>query len=890
MRAVQEREGRYRAFFERSPEATVLTDGQRILLANPAALAMMRAASAAEVVGLDALRFVHADSLPVVRQRVAALLAAPGTSVPFIDLKYLDLAGGILEVESGATSFVENGEIRILIETRDNARRVRAESALRESEERFRHLTALSSDWYWEIDTEYRFTRISGAGLAAFGLSEEQLLGRRASEVSVYRLVSPTAEEFSRLRSARQPYRDVRGEFIVEGSPARHVSIDGDPFFDANGVFLGYRGITRDITERVEAERRVRASEARFRSLTELSSDWYWEQDSEFRQTFVSEGYAAKLVSTLGKTLGSKRWERPGATPMHGTWADHRAVLEAHLPFRNFEYSRVADDGRRVFVSLSGEPVFGPNGEFVGYRGIGRDISEHWRAAQAIEDAKEQLRRAMEGSDLVLWDTDLRTGEVFLSEGWAKLLGEPAGETRTTVGDLMELVPPEERPALEKLAGEVAKGLRDSYSVEHRVRTRAGDWKWIRSAGRVNERDADGKALRISGTNLDITVRKLAENALHESEARFRSIFEHSFAGIAIWGMDGRYIAVNQAHARFLGYEPEELAGKIDVNQTRAPEDTDGAYYFRKMVSGELEHYTRERCYLRKDGERVWGRVSSALVRDASGVPQYVVNVTTDIGEVRKARLRIEQMNTELEERVRSRTAELQALVKELETFHYAVAHDVRTSLGVMSVNAGMLLNDLKERLPAGSRRVLVEISRNSQIAATLLDDLLEYVRLGGATLERNPVAMVDLVTGAWRDLRRAEAGRQVVFEAGNLPDAVGDQRMLAQLWARLLSNAVKFTRTRERAKIEVGYSRAQKAYFVRDNGIGFDMRHAGKLFGLFERLHRDDRFEGTGVGLALAARIVQRHGGRIWTEAQPESGATFWFLIPDKSAERAVA
>ena len=238
-------------------------------------------------------------------------------------------------------------------------------------------------------------------------------------------------------------------------------------------------------------------------------------------------------------------------------------------------------------------------------------------------------------------------------------------------------------------------------------------------------------------------------------------------------------------------------------------------------------------------------------------------------------------MDAELEERVRQRTAELEAQVRELEMVNYAVAHDLRTSLGVMSVNAGMLLHDLKAQLNEESRRALERIAGNAELAATLLEDLQAYSQLMLDSVARAQVAMRPLVQGAWHRLWRPDSGRQVAFEAGELPDCMGDERMLAQLWTSLISNALKFTATRAQARIEVGFDAPQMAYFVRDNGVGFNMEHAGRLFGMFERLHRDERFEGAGVGLALAARIVRRHKGRIWAIAQPDQGATFHFKIP---------
>lgn len=369
---------------------------------------------------------------------------------------------------------------------------------------------------------------------------------------------------------------------------------------------------------------------------------------------------------------------------------------------------------------------------------------------------------------------------------------------------------------------------------------------------------------------------------LRRSEAFYRAMWQTAIDAVVVVGEDERIRYANPAVTSVFGYQPEQLIGMeawaLRAQESREASITEFRNYLatgiraRDWSSGEM------RCRHR-DGREFQAAVSviELQIEDQRAFLYF----TRDISETYAARQHIERMNAELEERVRLRTAELEMLVKELETFNYAVAHDLHTSLGVMSVNAGLLLNDLGGQLVEDHRRALGRIADNAQLTAKLLDDLLAYSRLGREDISRAPAAMCELADDAWRRLVRVEADRQLNFESGELPGCTGDARMLAQLWTRLLSNALKYTRTREQACIEVGYDAAQKAYFVRDNGVGFDMRHADKLFGVFERLHRDERFEGTGVGLAIAARILRRHGGRIWAVARPDEGASFYFTIP---------
>jgi two-component system sensor histidine kinase/response regulator len=439
--------------------------------------------------------------------------------------------------------------------------------------------------------------------------------------------------------------------------------------------------------------------------------------------------------------------------------------------------------------------------------------------------------------------------------------------------------------AFEQLGKEANQAIErgEIFTTETTYRRRNGEPFWARATGTSLD-PADPR--RGSIWNLeDVTQRKQTEQALERAYAEQKLIFDRSVVGISFI-RNRVFLRCNRRMEEMFGYGPGEMQGQSTRIYFASQEDYEamGVRVLAEMHRGDA--VIIEGIYKRKNGELFWARLNGTAI-DAADPLSGSIWVFEDINdrkiaelELQSANERIERMNAELEERVRQRTAELEALLKELETINYAVAHDLRTSLGVMSVNAGMLLNDLGTRVVDDDRRALDRIAGNAELTVKLLDNLLEFARLGSEALRHAPVAMGQLMHAAWREFARAEPERQVALAAGRLPDCVGDERMLAQLWTRLLSNALKYTRSRAEARIEVGYDPAQRAYFVRDNGVGFDMRYADKLFDLFERLHRDDRFEGTGVGLALAARIVRRHGGRIWAESRPQEGATFWFTV----------
>jgi len=251
-------------------------------------------------------------------------------------------------------------------------------------------------------------------------------------------------------------------------------------------------------------------------------------------------------------------------------------------------------------------------------------------------------------------------------------------------------------------------------------------------------------------------------------------------------------------------------------------------------------------------------------------------------------RLRLE--NAALERRVRERTAELetanQALEdanKELEAFSYSVSHDLRAPLRHVDGFAQLLVSGYNEQLPPPAQRLLKNVCNGAKRLGQLIDDLLNFSRLGRRPLEKRTISLSAIVSQVLDELKGEREGRQMEIRISPLPDCLGDASLLKQVFMNLLTNALKFTRKCDQAIIEIGCEEkpGEIACFVRDNGAGFDMQFADKLFGVFQRLHRDDQFEGTGVGLSIVQRIIHRHGGRIWAEAAVDQGATFHFTLP---------
>ncbi len=283
------------------------------------------------------------------------------------------------------------------------------------------------------------------------------------------------------------------------------------------------------------------------------------------------------------------------------------------------------------------------------------------------------------------------------------------------------------------------------------------------------------------------------------------------------------------------------------------------------------------------DGVYRWFRDQAVLIRDEQGNPKEIIGTWRDITDRKHAEEEIRKLNEDLEQRVFQRTAQLEASNKELESFSYSVSHDLRAPLRAIDGFSRIILEEYGDKYDAEGKRLLNIIRGNTQKMGELIDALLTLSRLGRKEIEVLDMDMTGIVKELFDEAGFDTDKRGVEFNIGSLPPARGDKGMIRQVFANLLLNAVKFTKLRDTARIEVGGHNedSKNIYYVRDNGVGFDMRYKDKLFGVFQRLHNGEEFEGTGIGLAIVQRIINRHGGQIWAEGKVNEGATFYFTLP---------
>jgi signal transduction histidine kinase len=501
--------------------------------------------------------------------------------------------------------------------------------------------------------------------------------------------------------------------------------------------------------------------DAQLRAVKDTSTVWLWEQDAEFRFTMDLRGRDHGPGDS--SVLGMRRWESK-AVPLHGTWDDHRRCLEAHEPFRDFEF-RVGQGPQARYISTTGVPVYHPDGSFAGYRGTALDITDLKNSQEEAGRAQSLLKLASRLGRVAAWSIELPGLRMGWSQDFLRMLDFDPGAT-PGARDLLARVQPSQHAALGR-AWRACVNSGVPFDLELRMNPAGSKPMWMRLIGEA-VRGPDGGIQWIQGAAQDITASK-------EDRERLRSL-------------------------------GEQLAAS----------------------------------------------------------------------------------NAELSKRVRERTRELELVNSELKGFAHALAHDLKSPIAAVegfgrALDEALSMGDL-----AHGRHYAGRIRAAGLRMGEYVDALLSMAETSQSIVDRSQVDLSAMAAGVLDELQARDPGRRVHRSIQPGLVVQGDRRLLRMLLENLLGNAWKFTARREGAEIALTGTvdeAGETVYSVRDNGAGFDMEWAGRLFGTFQRLHSVDEYAGTGIGLANAQRVVTRHGGRIWAKGRVGEGATFSFTLPAPAA-----
>ena len=509
-------------------------------------------------------------------------------------------------------------------------------------------------------------------------------------------------------------------------------------------------------------------------------------------------------------------------------------------------------------------------------------LDERKRTERELLESNSRLGKAQSVARMGFFDWDLTTDDIELSQDIIKLFGLHPDTRRVTPDFVARVIHPDDLAFVQSNMELTLKGEQEC-NIDHRVVRPDGTVIWVHAQADLIH-DEDGNTSRLLGTVVDITERKHTEEALSVAN----DIINFSPAVAFLWkneqGWPVQYVSRNVM--KLFGYTAEEfMAGEVCYANVVHPDDLE-------VVSEQIAAYSKERHrneftqeyrIITKDGQVKWIDNRTCMQRNAEGEITHYQGIVLDITDRKQAEQRVWELNISLERRVNERTAELKAANRELEAFAYSVSHDLKAPLRGIDGCAGRLEEELAGSLNPECRRLLDMVRQKTHHMGRLIDELLTFSRIGRAALTITEVDMRSVAQSTFQELAAAHAGREIEFTIGDLPTLLADINLMRQVWTNLLDNAIKFTGPRRVARIEIGYREAadQHVFFVRDNGVGFDMEYVDKLFGVFQRLHYEDEFPGTGVGLANVRRAVERHGGEAWAEGAIDQGATIFFRLP---------
>jgi PAS domain S-box-containing protein len=669
----------------------------------------------------------------------------------------------------------------------------------------------------------------------------------------------------------------------VPGEPPEERIVDFVymPLQEADGSISGVFVHGVDLTERVKAEKEAEEAWEWLRRVADTTPDIIFILNIvENRNVYANRslltclGYDPDSFTAVDNVLErvlvpedvneAERFYREMASANPG---------EVRL-FTNRAYHR---DGSIRWIENRVSPFrWDDNGTLLEVIGVATDVTDRMEVEARLRTSEARYRAIVESQSEMVSRFRLDGTLLFVNGAYAR----SRGTTPDAIigGNFWEWIPEEEHASVREMLTRLTPDSPE-VRIENQFHTAEGV-RWTLWTNRALEFDEDGRPLEFQSAGIDITDLKLAEEARRQSEDLVRTIAENSTQGLAMMDEHGYCTYANKAWLEMTGYTAEEIGSK-PLHYLVHHHYPDGRPYPKeecpldRALPENFDVRAHEDLFFRKDGSSFPVMCAASPIFE-EGRPVATVIEIRDVTAAKQAEEELRRSRDELEQRVRERTAELEAANREMESFNYSIAHDLRGPLRAIVATSAMLLADAGPKLTEDERQELVTQQEAAKKLARLIDDLLHLSRLSRQPVVKAPFDLSVLVHEVLREMgAKALARHKIQVEPGMI--AVGDQGLIKLVLHNLIENSIKYSP--DGGRIEIG--RHRDAFFVRDQGIGFDMQYAHKLFMPFERLHREEEYPGSGIGLASVKRIVERHGGKVWAESAPANGAAFYFTLP---------
>jgi PAS domain S-box-containing protein len=880
--AVHEAEERFRGAFEQAPIGMALvsieSDRAGCFLRVNQALCQILGHTPEQMVGRSFESLVDPDNPESPDARYVPWMIA-GEVPGYEAEQHLRRADGTKMVASVSVSLVRDAGERplyLIVQLQDVTARKRAEAALKESSERVQAIIDNTAAVIYVKDLEGRYTLVNRSFEALFGVDRDRATGHTDEELFPEETARSMRANDRRVMREHVP---LQVEEVVDQSDGPHTYLSAKfPLVDSAGDPYAVCAIATDITQRKRAEEALRDSEQHFRQIVDTAHDAFISIDASGRITAWNPQSEATFGWTEQEALGRNLAETVLPPRYRST---HNRALQRFLQTgkgaligRRVELEALHRDGRQFPVELTITAVR-TGGTYV-FNAFLHDISER-------KQADETLRRLADivhsSHDAIIATT--AAGEITAwNNGAAELYGYTAEEATGRTFDL--LMPPGHEGADRRLLAHALSGKRlEDHESEHRRK----DGSLVPVSVTVSPmRDSRRAIVGASVIARDRTERKRAEEAMREVQEAFRRAFEDAPIGMALFGVGaddrGRLLQVNSSLSQITGYAARELE-TMTVEQITHPYDLDVEQpLLDQLLRGEIPNYQLEKRFLRGDAATVWVLHNASTVHDSSGRLLYGIAQVQDITRRKRTEDRLASVAAELERRA----TELERSNADLQEFAYVASHDLSEPLRMVSSYTQLLARRYGDQLDSDAHEFIGFAVDGVNRMQRLIDDLLAYSRAGTQEYRIGPVQCEALVHDTLAGMQTTIAESGATIEVGDLPTVRGDEGQLRQLFQNLIGNGIKF-RAEDPPRVEVAAEREGSAwrFSVADNGIGIDPRHAERIFSVFKRLHTRDKYPGSGVGLSICKRIVERHQGRIWVEQSELGGSRFCFTIPDR-------
>lgn len=874
---VKESEMRYRSLIEQASDAIFVADGAGKYLDVNSSACKLLGYSRQELLTMSGRDVLYAKEIAEKLPERLNILRSGATASSELELRRKD--GTPVAVESNAKMISDGRFVAIL---RDITERKKTEKELaRTLKELKDYKFALDQSSIVSITDQHGvITHVNENFCAISKFKREELVGKdhRMGNSGFHPKVF-----FKNLWDTINSGRVWRNEFKNKAKDNSFYWIDSVivPFLNEGGVPYQYVTISTDITQRKHAEEKLIANEQRFRALIENISDAIVINDSDSKLIYQSP--------SVTRILGYPPEERKDKLVISYVHPDDREkfVNLYKLLHKNpghpfpFQYRVLHKNGSYIWLegvvtNLLHEPTI--QAIVANYR----DISDRKEAEERLLHERTLLRTLIDNLPDYIYVKDTKSRFLINNKADLRLMNS-ASEADIVGKTAIEIFGPEiGRPFHESDQVVFSTG---EPVVDHEEMTVNADGKrkYLLTT-KVPLKDTLNNVIGLVGISRDVTRQKEIELDLRNTNYFLESAQKVGKIGhwVSETGHQGK-LHWSAETCRIFGLDPNEFDGDVNTFfRFVHPEDLNLITQSTQEAIRNRQQYSVDHRIILMDGTQKWVHEQGEVNYDANGQPAKILGIVQDITERKNAENEILKLNSELEERVILRTSQLQAANRELEAFTYSVSHDLRSPLRIIDGYSQILKEDYAEIIDAEGQRVIEIIMANAKKMGQLIDDLLNFSRIGRSELRKTQVNMKTVIEETLGELQLGGTFLPGKIKINEIDDGYCDPTLIKHVWINLLSNAIKYSSTVPSPAIEVGMvGGANKAtYFVRDNGVGFDMKYYHKLFGVFQRLHGHNEFSGTGVGLAIVQRIILRHDGSVWAESQLNGGTTFFFTL----------